>query len=1468
MWDALENRHRPRNQSSRFSTLVDLLGTRGETWKVLYEKIDHLAYQFMDLLTPGFSVTDLIGELKLFALIRNISPELNIRNQILASPNANYRLAVDTITSHNSTSPSAQQIVPATSAASANTAVTTTAYVARGSASGSKPKHGSPCPFCIVHNHPFSQCNNVKLYAKVYQHDRANNIRRDGNGAPKTYDNNRRVGRDTANTTGDVNSFHYPGTSTHEFAEKASSFRNHPRTPTDRWILDSGATKHMTSRKDWLMGLIPDKRPIEVADGMVIWSTGIGYVNLIASNGAAFRLDCVLLVPDLKSNLISLTFLSVYQRYKIVFIGFVITCTKSGNSLTASITLNGVPVANCTVQLPENAGSAITSSAPATLELWHERLAHKNFPLLVKMSNSPAVKDFKVIRSTNDVKNCTCEACIEGKSHRAPHTTTPATSKATRPLQRISTDVHGPIDIGSRKGHKYWISFLDQYSGLAAVYFMKDKSEATHYVKTFVEWAERAIPHKVSILRDDKGGEYTSNELSSYLQSKGIKRERTIRDSPEQNGQAERFNQSLQQGITTLLSRAALPPSSWADAAATFVHVHNRVPSESRNFKSPFHLFFRSIPSIAHLRPWGCLAYVHLQKDQRASHFSPRAQRCVFLRYADEAKGWVFWNTEKRSEVISDSAVFIEDNFPGTLLGKIPKVAQLPSADSFDFPEFPFDDQLLPIQPLTPAPPASSASPSVIPIPPSVSVPPASIPLPPSPQLQPDLPIPDDSSIQSATSNSLLIPPPAPLAPPPPLALPSSSTGVRLVTRIPGREGRELMREFETNRLPREVRGLIDGRHFESRTADLPAKRNNRDSANPAITISVADADGEDDLLPVNSTTAPVNTTPPSVPASPEPTTPSVPRSTPDSASTIFRRRNPATRPSSIPRNAYSRPIPPILHDDLEVPLANAVDLALHVSTNIEPKSLQDALKRPDKDQYIQAAIDEIDAHMENGTWRLRQLPHGRKAIGSRWVFKVKRDADGKVERYKARLVAKGYAQRPGVDFDETFAPTARFAALRSVIALAAVNDLELESVDISTAFLNGEIDAEVFMEIPEGLGVENGRGDKWVLELLKGLYGIKQGPRIWSKKLHKELDDMGFVRLDCDHSVFVYERDGTKLIIPVHVDDLIIASKSKSAISEFKHELAKRFKLKDNGPTSFFLGVKLTRDRASRTISLSQPAYIQSILDEFSGAGPDGVFNSAITPMGDGQILSEKDCPTTDEEKADMKDVPYRAVIGKLLYLSIATRPDIAYAVSVLCRFLQNPGRTHWNAAKRVLRYLKGTKDLKLIYSPHNTSHPPITSTVPFYTYSDADHGGNPDNSRSTGGFVSLVGGGAVHWSSRLHRQVSLSSTEAEYVAGSMAGQEIIWMRYLFEELGFSNDKASLLFMDSNSAIQVAKNPEHQSTMKHVHRYYHWVRERVNGGEIQIIHTPGNDNVADIFTKPLHKSKFLHFRPLLGLHD
>ena len=227
------------------------------------------------------------------------------------------------------------------------------------------------------------------------------------------------------------------------------------------------------------------------------------------------------------------------------------------------------------------------------------------------------------------------------------------------------------------------------------------------------------------------------------------------------------------------------------------------------------------------------------------------------------------------------------------------------------------------------------------------------------------------------------------------------------------------------------------------------------------------------------------------------------------------------------------------------------------------------------------SAVEEIKAHLENSTWKLAHLLEGNRAIGSRWVFKIKRNLYGSINKYKGHVLAKGYAQREGIDYTETFAPTACFGALQTVITLAALEDWDLESVDISTAFLNGDIDAEVYMTKPEGVEFPGFEGSAWVLQLLKGLYGIKQGPRIWSVKLHTALTDIGFKRLESDHSVFVYDRDGVKLVVPVHVDDLVFASPSKTAIQKVKDELCARFKIHDQGPTSFILGVKLERDRA-----------------------------------------------------------------------------------------------------------------------------------------------------------------------------------------------------------------------------------------------------------------------------------------------
>jgi hypothetical protein len=330
---------------------------------------------------------------------------------------------------------------------------------------------------------------------------------------------------------------------------------------------------------------------------------------------------------------------------------------------------------------------------------------------------------------------------------------------------------------------------------------------------------------------------------------------------------------------------------------------------------------------------------------------------------------------------------------------------------------------------------------------------------------------------------------------------------------------------------------------------------------------------------------------------------------------------------------------------------------------------------------------------------------------------------------------------------------------------------------------------------------------------------------------------------------------DDIRVIVPVYVDDLTLTSKSGAQITRIVKELAKRFELRDLGLTTSILGIKVERDRKSRTVFLSQPGYIHSILQRYKMNDS----NPQPTPMIDGVRLSAKMSPSTPEEKEQMKKTPYREAVGKLLYLSIATRPDISYAVGVLCRYLENPGPKHWAAVKHLLKYLKGTAHLRLTYAP--TSLPYL-----FTTHSDADLGGNPDNSRSTAGYVTRIGGGATSWSSRLQRHVALSSTESEYTTASATGTELMWTRYFLEELGFDVSRPSPLFLDNASAQQVVKNPEHQSTMKHVHRSWNWIRAQVHDGLIEVKHVPGNENVADIFTKPLGRIKFVRFRDELGL--
>ena len=416
-------------------------------------------------------------------------------------------------------------------------------------------------------------------------------------------------------------------------------------------------------------------------------------------------------------------------------------------------------------------------------------------------------------------------------------------------------------------------------------------------------------------------------------------------------------------------------------------------------------------------------------------------------------------------------------------------------------------------------------------------------------------------------------------------------------------------------------------------------------------------------------------------------------------------------------------------------------------------------MRSPDKDKWLAAMREEIEAHRVNGTWQVCALPPGKRAIGCKWVFHLKRNADGSIERYKARLVTQGFSQCPGFEYTEIFAPTIRLSTMRLILAQAALEDYHMVTIDISHAFINGDLDEEIYMKPPPGF-----KEGEWgeVLHLLKSLYGLKQSARMWNKKLHTALQDLGFSRVRSDSSFYVFERDGVRIYMPIYVDDITIVSRSEPAIQRVIQDLEKRFKLRNLGPTRFLLGIEVIRDRANRTLQLWQRQYIVDLLARHGMADCSPVQ----TPMDPGLKLSKSDEPMSKADAIEVAKFNYPAAVGELLYLAGATRPDIARTVSFLCRFNSAPRIEHCKAVKHLWRYLSGTKDCRLTYSPTDSS-------LNFVVYTDADHGGCRDTGKSTSGYAVMMGTGAISWMSKLQPVVTLSSCEAEYIAACSAGQE-----------------------------------------------------------------------------------------------
>ncbi|UYV61924.1 hypothetical protein LAZ67_1007079 [Cordylochernes scorpioides] len=519
-----------------------------------------------------------------------------------------------------------------------------------------------------------------------------------------------------------------------------------------------------------------------------------------------------------------------------------------------------------------------------------------------------------------------------------------------------------------------------------------------------------------------------------------------------------------------------------------------------------------------------------------------------------------------------------------------------------------------------------------------------------------------------------------------------------------------------------------------------------------------------------------------------------------------------------------------------EYPTANlSTQEFSEVKYSPDPKDAEEALSGKDSYFWRKAMKEEFDSLIENKTWELVDPPKGQNVIGSKWVFRRKYSSDGSLERYKARLVAKGYSQKYGIDYEETFAPVVRHSTIRTVLALAVEYDLLVHQMDVQSAFLNGDVKEEIYMTQPENF--ESKKYPRRVCKLKKAIYGLKQAGMTWHAKLDSVLKEMGLEQMKTDNCVYIKREEGV-LLVANYVDDLIIAAERKDTLKSFKESMKKIFKIKDLGKINYCLGIRIQTEKDG-SISIDQEKYIEELLAKYRMKEAKPIS----TPMDSNSKLTK--ISSIEGENEPVKKEEYQSLIGSLIYLSVSTRPDIAYAVSALGQFSNDPRRQHWNAAKRVLRYLKGTLCLKITYEKTNET---------LYGCVDADWGGNLADRKSQTGLVFFLARGPIAWESKKQQTVALSSTESEYIALCEAGKEAVYLRTLLDEMGFGEllNEPTVLKTDNQGAQQLARNPVHHARTKHIDIKWHYIRSICSDGLIEVVHIPTQENVADILTKGL----------------
>lgn len=1048
------------------------------------------------------------------------------------------------------------------------------------------------------------------------------------------------------------------------------------------WYVDSGASAHMTSNRSLInnANLTPSLSEIMVADNTKVPVLCSGDVQITTDRNYDITVKNVLCIPKLSTNLLSVSEL-LKNGNKVEFEPDYCYIRNVRNEIVATAHLtNGVYKLNI-----KTTDCMLAAPAMASAELWHRRLAHINSSDLNKMRNG--IVEGVTFTAPSDTKKENCVTCCEGKQIRLPFTH--SVHNSTETLQIVHADVCGAMETKSIGGSQYFLLFLDDYSRMTFIYFLKHKHEVFQKFKDFQAMVENQQNKKIKILRTDNGGEFCNGAMENYLTKEGIIHQKTTAYTPEQNGVCERANRTVIEKARCLLFDAKLQKKFWAEAANTAVYLKNRSVTASLENKTPYEVWYQRKPDLSHLRLFGSPVMVHIPKERRLK-WDKKAEQYILIGYSDNIKGYRVYDPKKNVITVKRDIIVME-----------------------------------------------------------------------------------------------------------------------------GKQRIEGTGEENAIWIQNEEKNLVQGEETQSTQNVMESSVDSRDS--------VGDITNNESLASPSSDSS----------AYMDPEETSVDTSTDSVISTGISSSELQTLDGGeVVENKRVRR-PPNRFGYTKLCVSNTLPGA-------EEIDFSEALSGPEAEQWKLAMCEELQSFEYNDAWELVDVPSDTSIVQCRWVLNKKLDVNDKV-RYRARLVAKGFSQRSGIDYVDTFSPVVKHSTLRLLFALSVQWCMDITHLDVTTAFLNGHLKENICMFIPEGYSCK-AKGK--VLKLKKAIYGLKQSSLMWYERVKDSLCKLGFKISKHEQCLFTKINDNVKIIVAVYVDDFLIFSTCKAETENLKAVLSSEFKLKDLGCVKRYLGMRINVDKESNTITIDQQQYIEQLLLRF------GMFDcrSVDTPI---------ECKL-NLEKAEkcVTDVPYQRLIGSLMYLAVLSRPDIAYAISYLSQFNNSHNETHYNHAKRVLKYLQKTKHYCLKYSKDN---------VELKGFVDADWASDSLDRKSYTGFCFIMCGSVISWQSRKQKTVSLSSTEAEYVALSEATREAIYLRNLLYEIT-GKLCVIMLHCDNQSALKLATSHQSLNRTKHIDVRHHYVKDAVKNNLIEVKYISTQDMPADLLTKGLVSNKHYKFLEMIGL--